>query len=351
MAGPTIHDVADIELRHLRYFVAVAEEGSFTHAAGRLFIAQPSLSYTIRQLEDRVGVELVDRADRRRLVLTDAGEAMLAHAREILAGVEAAVTAVRAVARREKKALTVGYADGEPLARRPGALGTASRYAGLTVAFRRLSWGSEAEALRSGAVDALLLRLPVDLPGAVVETLAEEPRAVCLPAGHRLAGRARVTLGDLAGEAVVVPTGGPPEWVAFWRGIPRPDGSVPPDGPATFGPEDTFEAVSQGLALCFIPASMAATIQGDEIVTAVVTDLEPVRTALAWRGTPRPAVRAFAEAARTLLAASRTWTAGASDRHDGDTVRGRRQGVKVADVAGQDDSSTVGRGRDEGVDH
>jgi DNA-binding transcriptional LysR family regulator len=295
--------VDGIELRHLDYFVALAEEAHFRRAAERLHIAQPSLSYAIRQLEVRLGATLVDRSDRRDLRLTSAGETLLAHAREVLHTVRTAVEATRAAERSDRRRLRVGYNDGEPLARRSGALGGAVRSLDVDVTFRRLAWGTEGEAVRSGEVDVVLARLPIDVRGLRVEVLHREPRAVCLPADHPLARRRTLTLRALRGVPIVRPTGGDTAWQDFWRGLPRPDAHVPPDGPVTHGPEDTFDTVATGVAACFVPESMIATVDAAGLAFRPVTDLAPVEIAVAWsaRRARPPGLAGFIAAAQRLL--------------------------------------------------
>jgi DNA-binding transcriptional LysR family regulator len=293
-----------IELRHFNYFIAVAEEAHFGRAAQRLFISQPSLSFAIQQLEDRLDAKLIDRANRRDIQITHAGETLLAYAREVLVSAETAVSATQAAARQGRKQLRVGYCDGESLTRHPGLLGAATQTIEVTLTFQRLAWGTEGDAVRSGKVDALLAKLPIDTRGLSIEVLASEPRLVCLRADHRLAKRKQVTLAALRGEPTVCPVGGTSQWVDFWRSLPRPDGHTPPDGPQTFTPEDTLEAVASGAAICFVPASMISTVSGDRFRFVPVTDLAPVQTAVMWSARrARPVgLDRFISAVRQLLA-------------------------------------------------
>ncbi len=127
----------------------MAQDRHFGRAAQRLFIAQTSLSYAIRQLEQRLGVTLVDRSDRRAFGLTSAGETFLAYAREVTQALALAVTATQAAGRNQQRQLRIGYNDGEPLARRPGALGAAVRQLAIDVTFQRLAWGGEGDAVRA----------------------------------------------------------------------------------------------------------------------------------------------------------------------------------------------------------
>jgi DNA-binding transcriptional LysR family regulator len=295
--------VDGIELRHVRYFVAVAEEAHFGRAAERLFIAQPSLSYAIKQLEGLLGAVLVDRTDRRHVRLTAAGETFLAHAREVLSTLEVAVSATLAAERGTRRQLRVGYNDGEPLARRPGALGAAVRSLDVDVTFRRLVWGAEGDAVRAGEVDVVLARLPIDSRGLRLEVIHSEPRSICLPIDHPLARRRSLTLSAIRSVPIVRPSGGTREWQDFWRGLPRPDGHVPPDGPVTYGPEDTFDTVATGVAACFVPTSMIATVDSPKLAFVTVTDVAPVSTAIAWsaRRARPPGIVAFTDAVRRLV--------------------------------------------------
>jgi DNA-binding transcriptional LysR family regulator len=293
-----------IELRHFIYFIAVAEEAHFGRAALRLFISQPSLSFAIQQLEERIGAKLIERSNRRDIKVTNAGETLLAYAREALVSVQAAVAATQAAARQDREQLRVGYCDGESLARHPGLLGAATQTIDVTLTFQRLAWGTEGDAVRSGQVDALLAKLPIDTRGLRIEVLTSEPRLVCLPKNHRLAKRKQINLSALRGEPTIRPVGGSPEWADFWRGLPRPDGYLPPDGPLTFSPDDTLNAVASGAAICFVPASMISTIPGDRFRFIPVTDLAPIETAVFWsakRSRPKGLDR-FISAVRNLLA-------------------------------------------------
>lgn len=290
-----------VELRHLRHFIAVAEQRHFGKAAERLFLSQPSLSHSIRQLETLLGVTLLDREDRRDVRVTPSGEALLAYAREFDAQLHAALRAVQAVESKHAQQIRIGYNDGEPLSQRPAALRSAMQAAGLPVAFRRLSWGEEALALRRGTVDVLLARLPIDLKGLRHEVILVEPRAVCLPAGHRLARRRVLRLADLRDVPIVVPVGGGQDWQHYWRGLPRPGDHLPLSGPEVHSPEETFDVVASGVAACFVPASMAPPGMVSPVRFVPVTDLEPSSLAVVWSGRPAAWLQALMSAA-TLLA-------------------------------------------------
>ena len=293
-----VTSLRDIELRHLRYFIAVGEERHFGRAARRVFISQPSLSYAISQLEDRLGCSLVDRSDRRRLTLTPSGEALLTYARELDAQVDAALRAVQETERSRGRQLRVGYNDGEPIAQRPSALRIAMREAALTASFRRLDWGAEATTLRRRTVDVLLARLPIDTVGLEVEVIQTEPRKLCVRRGHPFARRRTVKVEDLKMLPMVRPVGGSDEWQAFWRGVPVGEGL---DGPEVHSPEETFDVVASGKVGCLVPSSMI--VEGDRgaVQYLSVDGLEPSQLAVVWRGKATGDVRAFVAAVRSLV--------------------------------------------------
>ena len=196
-----------MELRHLRYFIAVAEEGSLTNAAERrLHTAQPSLSRQIRDLELEVGVKLLERGARG-IELTASGRTFLDHARLALLQVEAAGEAARRAARPEKAAFVIGFLAGQELVWLPEALRILREEQpdiGITLASQ--SSPELAGALMRGKVDVAFLRREKDAPGVAFKPLIKEPLVAVLPADHRLAAAKEVRLRDLAGETYISPT-------------------------------------------------------------------------------------------------------------------------------------------------
>src|SRR5229473_935347 len=196
-----------MELRHLRYFVAVAEEGSLTNAAERrLHTAQPSLSRQIRDLELEVGVQLLERGARG-IALTAAGRTFLDHARLALLQVEAAGEAARRAARPEKRAFTIGFLAGQELVWLPEALRILrGEQPDIEITLASQSSPELAGALMRGKVDVAFLRREKDAPGVAFKPLIREPLVAVLPAGHRLATQKAVRVQDFAEETYVTPT-------------------------------------------------------------------------------------------------------------------------------------------------
>jgi LysR family transcriptional regulator, hca operon transcriptional activator len=193
-----------MELRHLRYFVAVADAGSLTVAAEEiLHTSQPSLSRQIRDLEDEVGAQLLTRSARG-VELTPAGRAFLDHARLVLAQVEAAGEAARRVAHPAKPSFVMGFLTGHELTWMPEALQVLrDELPNVDVVISSNYSPRLADALTKGKVDAAFLRREESSPELAYELLVKEPLVVVLPSDHRLAALKAVSPSDLAGETFV----------------------------------------------------------------------------------------------------------------------------------------------------
>ena len=194
-----------MELRHLRYFVAVAETGSLTVAAGqKLHTSQPSLSRQIRDLEDEVGTPLLTRRARG-IELTPAGRAFLDHARSVLSQVEAASEAARRVAHPAKPCFRMGFLTGHELTWMPEALRILhNELPNVDVTISSQYSPLLADGLSKGKIDAAFLRRERGLPDLAFRLLVKEPLMVILPSNHRLAALKSIAPSDLADEPFVI---------------------------------------------------------------------------------------------------------------------------------------------------
>src|SRR6202050_305832 len=194
-----------MELRHLRYFVAVADAGSLTVAAEqRLHTSQPSLSRQIRDLESELGAQLLTRRARG-IELTPAGRTLLAHARSLLSQVEAAAEAVRRVAHPAKPCFTIGFLTGHELTWMPEALQILrDELPNIDVMISSQYSPRLADGLAQGKIDAAVLRREKGVPGLAFRLLVKEPLTVILPSDHRLAERKAISPRELAGETFVI---------------------------------------------------------------------------------------------------------------------------------------------------
>ncbi len=196
-----------MELRHLRYFVAVAEEGSLTNAAERrLHTAQPSLSRQIRDLELEVGVKLLERGARG-IELTAAGRTFLDHARLALLQVEAAGEAARRAAQPGKAAFVIGFLTGHEVVWLPDALRILrEEEPGIEITLASQPSPELAGALMRGKVDVAFLRREAQAPGLTFKFMIKEPLVALVPIGHRLAAKKEISPQEIEAETYISPT-------------------------------------------------------------------------------------------------------------------------------------------------
>ncbi|WP_370288263.1 LysR substrate-binding domain-containing protein [Nocardioides sp.] len=273
-----------MELRHLRYFVAVAEERHFGRAAARLHMAQPPLSQQVRDLERELGVQLLERTTRR-VDLTAAGAAYLERARAVLAAVEAAGDEARLVAAGLEGRLTLGCVGSATYSLLPRlARELAADLPGIEVSFRgEMLVPDQVEALLDGTIDLGLLRTPVHEPRLEVTVLRSERLLLALPTGHRLATRRRVSVRDLCGLDLIVHSGR--------RRSVMHDRVVDLCRRAGFEPQVRHEVaetstvmtlVAGGLGAAVVPEPTAA-LTLDGVTTLPLAGAGTIDLALAWR--------------------------------------------------------------------
>jgi len=291
----------NIELRHLRYFVAVAEEASFTAAARRVHVAQQVLSTQIRKLEDAVGTRLLERSSRG-VAVTPAGAAFLASARETLASLDRGVTAARNAALVVSGRLSVGLslaASGDTRTRLLAAFERA--YPQVELRLLAFDLTEPACGLLDRSSDVALLRPPVAAAGIELRQVDSEPRVFVLPAGHPLVTREALTLADVAGlpwVAADLATDGcdPARWRDDWLINPRPGGDVPVIGATARTIEEWREHIVAGHGISLCPASAETHNARPGIVFVPGKDTPSTALCAAWRADDsRPAVRSFIE--------------------------------------------------------
>jgi len=291
----------DVELRHLRYFVAVAEEASFTAAARRVHVAQQALSAQIRQLEDEIGVQLLERGSRG-VSLTAAGAVFLDGAREALDGVTRTVGAARNTAGALTGRLSVGLHVSATCELTTAALSEFKRSCpDVEVSLRTFELTQPAGGLLDRSADVAFVSPPLDAPGLQLEVLTEDDRVFVLAADHPLAGRDTLTLADVAGwpwVAAQPSTDGcePNSWRDERLINPRPGGDQPIIGAAASTITEWREHIvaGRGISLCpisvemFYPRPGLAFVRSEGVPRATIC--------VAWRGDDTsPVVRRFIE--------------------------------------------------------
>ena len=285
----------DVDLRKLRYFIAVAEELHFGRAAERLHIAQPVLSRQIRVLESELGVELFMR-DRRGTVLTRAGGQLVHEAGPLLAGADALLRRVRAAGEGVTR-FTIGFMPGITLT--PVVRLLRERHPGLDVRMLRTGWHDQVDVLHDARADVGIVRLPIDPAGLEIRPLYTEPRLVMVASAHRLAGKEAVRVADLAADHLLQDPDAVPEWrdvaVELRTGERRPV-------PEIHSVEEKLELVAGGQGIAVIPESTANFYTRPGVEAIPVVDLGPNQVAAAWpTGQTTGLVQEFVDAATALL--------------------------------------------------
>ncbi|HWF49916.1 MAG TPA: LysR family transcriptional regulator [Solirubrobacteraceae bacterium] len=298
-----------MELRQLRYFVALAEERHFTRAAAREHIAQPALSQQIRRLEDEVGLPLVQRTTRR-VALTEAGELLVARARRILAEVDAAHTEMEGLRGVQIGHVTVGAMH----TMGPVDLSLVlaifhERHPGVELTVREQSSEELAEMLRVDELDLAFLSVTerIESHGLGLQQLVSEEIVAILPRDHPLARHRRIRMAELSGE----------RFISYRDGSRLREVLVSAGRDAGFEPHVTLESnesqrirrlVARGLGVAILPRSDAES-PGAEIAAVTLTSPGLARDiTLAWREGRRhaPAAAEFLALARRTFGAATT---------------------------------------------
>jgi LysR family transcriptional regulator, transcription activator of glutamate synthase operon len=294
-----------MDLRQLRYLVALAEERHFTRAAAREHVAQPALSQQIRRLEDEVGLPLVERTTRQ-VAITDAGELLVARARRILAELDAADAELLRLRGLESGRVTVGSMHTMGPVDVSLALAIFhQRHPGVELTVREQSSEELAEMLRVDELDLAFLSVTerIESHGLGLQQLVSEELVVLLPPGHELAGRSKLRIADLEGE----------EFISFREGARLRELLFSAARTAGFQPRVRLESnesqrirrlVSRGMGVAILPRSDAVA-PGAEVAVGALVDPPLARDiTLAWREGRRhpPAVAEFLAMARTTFA-------------------------------------------------
>jgi DNA-binding transcriptional LysR family regulator len=273
------------ELRLIRYFVAVAEERHFTRAAERLHMAQPPLSAAVRQLEQQLGVALLDRRSRS-VRLTEAGELLAERGRELLADVDDLVSAVRAVETDVSGLLQAGFTPAARYRLAPGLLERWSQAVpGVMVHTREDTTGALLRDVRDGRLDLALVFCPPPIEGLGHRVVRDEPAVLHVAADHPLAPREHVALEEIEHEPLLVAGGKEsPGYTAAVVAACRAAGFEPTTRPDPY-PDLGARAVREGLGVVlYVRTAFPETLAGTMLVP-----IEPWVTlpfVLVWREDP-----------------------------------------------------------------
>lgn len=293
-----------MDVRQLRYLVALAEERHFTRAAAREHVAQPALSQQIRKLEDEVGMALVHRTTRS-VALTDAGEMLVGRARRVLAELEAAHAELEALSGVRTGRVTIGAMQTLGAFDFPLLLATFhARYPDVELAVREEASDTLAAMVRADELDLAILSVTdrIERRGLGLRELADEELVAVLPRDHPLAGRKRLRFFELAEQ----------EFIGYREGWALRHILDQAAASAGFTPRMAFESnettriralVARGLGVAVLPRSGVSGPQGADLAIVPLTNPRPTRdVTLAWRADRRhpPAAAAFLEMAREV---------------------------------------------------
>jgi DNA-binding transcriptional LysR family regulator len=294
-----------MELRHLRYFVAVAEELNVRRAAQRLNVSQPPLSRQIHDLEDELGTNLFDR-NKQRLALTPAGECFLKEARQILAHVQRAAQLAKAASRGEAGQLSVAILPPiGGLFLPPAIREFRKRFPVVDLTILDLTPQEQMAALMDRRIDLGFVPLPVVnlVPDLQFETVRDVDLAVALPPGHRLAKLRRLTLRNLVQEPFVLLNRSSAALLHDWvLNLCREAGFEAQIVKEANSPASILELVSAGFGVALLP-SLFQRFPSDVIFRPLPPTTPKLHLALAWRrNNQSPLLKAFVEILRQSAA-------------------------------------------------
>ena len=286
----------DLDLRKLRYFLAVAEELNFARAADRLHIVQPVLSRQIAALERELGVTLFDRS-RRGTRLTDAGMSLVSEARAILASASAVQRRIRR-AGQEATVFTVAFMPGIVVT--PVVISLEEKFPGLRVNVLRAEWNNQVEVVHDGRADVSLVRLPVPPDGLTIIPLYTEPKVVVLPVDHPALAVSDLRIADLVEYELLQQADAVPEWrdaVALLHpGEERPGAQV------SHSVEEKLEQVAARRGIVILPKSTASYYVRPDVISRPIVDARPSEVAVAFGAGHRTShVEAFIAGATELI--------------------------------------------------
>ncbi|MFH9011750.1 LysR family transcriptional regulator [Streptomyces sp. NPDC017943] len=267
--------MSELNLRRLRYFLAVADTLSFGRAAQELHIAQPVLSRQVAVLERELGVVLFERSARG-TALTDAGRLIAEDGRQLLRSAGALERRARQAAEGIER-LAIGFMPG--LLVTPIVQGLRQSFPDIRIELVRTGWDDQVETILDGRVDLGLVRLPVPRRGLQVEVLFHEERVVVLSASHPLATAEELSPHTLAEYELIQNPDAAPEWRAarLARGLP-----VPAGGDHPHEVEIKLERVAASSGVAFLPASTARFYTRPDVVVRPVPGLAPGPVGVAW---------------------------------------------------------------------
>jgi DNA-binding transcriptional LysR family regulator len=289
-----------MELRHIHYFIAVAEELHFSRAAERLHISQPPLSQQIRDLEDELGVKLFERT-KRQVNLTEAGSVFLERSYRVLAQLEQAIEATQQIGRGEVGRLSIGFVDSAMYTLLPEIVRVfRAQFPAVELRLHELTTAQQIQALCDKQVDVGIVRSAISGPGLSVECLLPESLVLALPENHPLSAQTRVSLSTLANEAFILfPVKMGPVFYEQIMTICQQAGFRPKVAQEAVQMQTIVGLVAAGLGIAIVPASLQNFHRSGVIYRPLQEQIPKSGLYLAWRQhDASPVISAFLSLAR-----------------------------------------------------
>jgi DNA-binding transcriptional LysR family regulator len=274
-----------MDIRHLRYFMAVATERNFTRAASRIGVAQPSLSRQIRELEDELGLRLFVR-ESRPVTLTVGGQLLLEHAYKVIGSVEQLRTALKRFAAGEKQRFMIGFVGSTIYGLVPALIRRfRERAPDLNIDLVEMNTITQMSALKEGVIDAGLGRLTFDDPALRRRVIEHERLVVALPVGHVLSDRTDpVSLAEISSETVILyPSEPRPSFADQIMAIFRDYGFAPTGMREVKELQTALGLVAAQFGLCLVPASVQRLRRDDIVYHAIAEEAAISPIILNWR--------------------------------------------------------------------
>jgi DNA-binding transcriptional LysR family regulator len=289
-----------MELRHLRYFIAVAEELNFSRAAERLHIAQPPLSQQIRDLETQMGVTLFDRT-KRRVELTAAGQVFLEKVTQVLGQIEQAVEMAQRASRGEIGRLSLGFNSSATYSVLPTLLNAfRERCPEVILDLHEMTTQQQILHLQQQQIDAGILYLPIELEELEVISVLKEGMAIAIPASHPLATSERVSIRAFDRELFILPPArlGSGLYNQIMQFFQQTEFS-PIAVQEAIQLQTSISLVAGGVGVALVPAALQNLQRSGVVYRSLVEPTPEIEIGIAWRkGDRAPILQKFIESAR-----------------------------------------------------
>ena len=284
-----------MELRHLHYFIAVAEELHFSRAAERLCISQPPLSQQIRALEDELGVKLFERT-KRQVHLTEAGKAFLERACLVLAQLEQAIEVTQRIGRGEVGRLTIGFVGSATYTVLPDILSIfREQFPNVELRLREMTTSGQIQALHHKQIDVGIVRSAIDEPGLSVKCILQESIILALPENHPFSDQTSISLHALADESFILfPAKMGPVFYEQIINTCQQAGFSPKVAQEAVQMQTIIGLVAAGLGIAFVPASLQNFHRSGVVYRPIQKQTSKTGLYLTWRQhDSSPVVQAF----------------------------------------------------------